>query len=41
MQAAIVAADFTPGEADRLRRSMAAWRRSGSLQQFEDKLRAE
>src|SRR5712692_2931944 len=40
MQLAIVAADFTPGEADRLRRSMAAWRRSGSLQQFEDKLKS-
>ena len=40
MQLAIVAADFTPGEADRLRRSMAAWRRSGSLQQFEHKLKS-
>jgi error-prone DNA polymerase len=40
MQLAVVAADFTPGEADRLRRSMAAWRRSGSLQQFEDKLKS-
>jgi len=40
MQLAIVAADFTPGDADRLRRSMAAWRRSGSLQQFEDKLKS-
>ncbi|HXM83938.1 MAG TPA: error-prone DNA polymerase [Burkholderiales bacterium] len=40
MQLAMVAADFTPGEADRLRRSMAAWRRSGSLQQFEDKLKS-
>src|SRR5258706_15533573 len=34
MQLAIVAAGFTPGEADRLRRSMAAWRRSGSIEQF-------
>ncbi len=40
MQLAIVAADFTPGEADRLRRSMAAWRRSGSLRQFEHKLKS-
>ena len=39
MELAMVAADFTPGEADRLRRSMAAWRRSGSLQQFEEKLK--
>src|SRR5690606_5044529 len=37
MQLAMVAAGFTPGEADRLRRSMAAWRRSGNLQQFEAK----
>ncbi|HSG64189.1 MAG TPA: error-prone DNA polymerase, partial [Gammaproteobacteria bacterium] len=29
MQLAIVAAGFTPGEADGLRRSMAAWRRKG------------
>jgi len=39
MELAMVAAGFTPGEADRLRRSMAAWRRSGSMQQFEDKLK--
>jgi error-prone DNA polymerase len=39
MQLAMVAAGFTPGEADRLRRSMAAWRRSGNLQQFESKLK--
>src|SRR5437899_763545 len=31
MQLAIVAAGFTPGEADHLRRSMAAWRRKGGL----------
>ena len=29
MQLAIVAAGFTPGEADQLRRAMAAWRRKG------------
>jgi error-prone DNA polymerase len=38
MQLAIVAAGFTPGEADRLRRSMAAWRRKGGLEQFEPRL---
>ena len=30
-----VAAGFTPGEADQVRRSMAAWRRKGGLEQFE------
>ncbi|HZQ71408.1 MAG TPA: error-prone DNA polymerase [Burkholderiales bacterium] len=39
MQLAMVAAGFSPGEADRLRRSMAAWRRSGSLEQFEQRLK--
>jgi len=38
MQLAIVAAGFTPGEADRLRRAMAAWKRRGGLGPFEDKL---
>ncbi len=38
MQLAIVAAGFTPGEADRLRRAMAAWKRRGGLGHFEDKL---
>jgi len=38
MQLAIVAAGFTPGEADQLRRAMAAWRRRGSLGPFEDRL---
>ncbi len=38
MQLAIVAAGFTPGEADRLRRSMAAWRRKGGLDKFERRL---
>ncbi len=40
MQLAVVAANFTPGEADQLRRSMAAWRRKGGLQPFEEKLLA-
>jgi error-prone DNA polymerase len=39
MELAMVAAGFTPGEADRLRRSMAAWRRSGHLEEFEPRLK--
>ncbi len=35
---AVVAAGFTPGEADRLRRAMAAWKRKGGLEVFEQKL---
>jgi len=38
MQLAIEAAGFTPGEADQLRRSMAAWKRHGGLGHFHDKL---
>jgi error-prone DNA polymerase len=38
MQLAIVAAGFTPGESDQLRRAMAAWRRSGELERFEQRL---
>jgi len=38
MQLAIVAAGFTAGEADQLRRSMAAWRRKGGLEKFEERL---
>jgi error-prone DNA polymerase len=38
MQLAIVAAGFSPGEADHLRRSMAAWRRKGGLEPFEQRL---
>jgi len=38
MQIAIHAADFTPGEADRLRRAMAAWKRKGGLGPFHDRL---
>ena len=38
MQLAIVAAGFTPGEADRLRRAMAAWKRKGGLGPFERRL---
>jgi len=35
---AMVAAGFTPGEADQLRRAMAAWKRHGGLQHYHDKL---
>ncbi len=38
MQLAVVAAGFTPGEADQLRRAMAAWKRRGGLGGFEEKL---
>lgn len=38
MQLAIVAAGFTPGEADELRRSMGGWEREGDLARFEPKL---
>ena len=38
MQVAILAAGFTPGEADQLRRSMAAWKRKGGLEKYRDKL---
>ncbi|MCM2681091.1 error-prone DNA polymerase [Echinimonas agarilytica] len=36
---AMVAAGFSAGEADQLRRAMAAWKRNGKLAQFEHKLR--
>jgi error-prone DNA polymerase len=39
MQLAVVAAGFTPGEADKLRRAMAAWRRKGGLEPFEKRLK--
>jgi error-prone DNA polymerase len=38
MQIAIIAAGFTPGEADQLRRAMAAWRRKGGLDKFQQRL---
>ncbi len=34
-----VVASFTPGEADQLRRAMAAWKRKGGLEPFRDKIR--
>ena len=39
MRLAIVAAGFTPGEADQLRRAMAAWRRPGFIETFRTRLR--
>ena len=38
MQLAIVAAGYAPGEADDLRRSMAAWKRHGGLEHHREKL---
>ncbi len=38
MQISMLAAGFTAGEADQLRRAMASWRRKGSLQVYRDKL---
>src|SRR5213079_3676385 len=38
MKLAVVAADYTPGEADQLRRDMAAWRRSGRIEQHRERL---
>lgn len=38
MKLAVVAADYTPGEADRLRRDMAAWQSQGKLERHREKL---
>jgi error-prone DNA polymerase len=38
MQIAMVAAGYTPGEADQLRRSMAAWKRHGGLEPHRERL---
>ncbi len=38
MRLAVVAAGFTPGEADQLRRAMGAWRKQGVMEPFYDKL---
>ena len=38
MRLAMVAAGFTPGEADQLRRAMAAWRRPGVIDEFRTRL---
>ena len=40
MQIAIVAAGFTAGEADALRRAMGAWKRTGGLDPFRERLLA-
>ena len=40
MEVAILAADYTPGEADQLRRSMAAWKRHGGLEPHRERLAA-
>ena len=37
MKLAVVAADYTPGEADQLRRDMAAWRRSGRIEKHRER----
>jgi error-prone DNA polymerase len=38
MRLAIVAADYTPGEADQLRRDMAAWHRTGRMERHRERL---
>jgi error-prone DNA polymerase len=38
MQVAILGAGFTPGEADALRRAMAAWKRKGGLEQYYNRI---
>ena len=38
MQIAIVAAGFSPGKADQLRRAMAAWKKKGGLEPFKEDL---
>ena len=40
MQIAMIAAGFTGGEADGIRRAMAAWKRKGGLEPYELKLKA-
>ncbi len=39
MQICVIAAGFTPGESDQLRRAMAAWRRDGHVDQFETRIK--
>jgi len=38
MKLAVLVADYTPGEADQLRRDMAAWRSSGRIEAHRDRL---
>jgi error-prone DNA polymerase len=38
MKLAMIAADYTPGEADQLRRDMAAWHRTGRMERHRERL---
>ncbi|MGH8855593.1 MAG: error-prone DNA polymerase, partial [Telluria sp.] len=38
MQVVILGAGFTPGEADQLRRAMAAWKRKGGMEKYYDRI---
>ncbi len=38
MKLAVIAADYTPGEADQLRRDMAAWRKTGRMEKHREAL---
>jgi error-prone DNA polymerase len=38
MRLAMIAADYTPGEADQLRRDMAAWHRTGRMERHHERL---
>ena len=40
MKLAVVAAGFTPGEADQLRRAMGKWRKTGIIEKFREQLHA-
>ncbi|MRV76009.1 DNA polymerase III subunit alpha [Duganella sp. FT92W] len=40
MQVAMIAAGFTDGEADQLRRAMAAWKRKGGIDKYEERIKA-
>ena len=40
MQICTIAAGFTPGEGDQLRRAMAAWRRDGHVDRFEQRIKS-
>jgi error-prone DNA polymerase len=39
MQIAMLAADYTAGEADQLRRDMAAWKKKGNIEQHQDRIK--
>lgn len=40
MKLAVVAADYTPGEADQLRRDMGMWRKTGRMERHQERMRA-